>query len=262
MKKLLMGVLLGVMLLSILLPYAYVNAQAQTTQYPRLKEIKIISYKGQDLNGIEAFISGAIDMYTFPVPPSKITGLPANVSTYIMPVGFYDLLLNPLNTSFGFNPFMFPQVRFAMNYLVNRKYFIDQILGGYGTPTYGPYAGEYEALMTSNATAPYLGIHYNLTYANLTIYNTLTKHGAKYINGKWYYHGKPITIYVFVRTDTIIRYGYTMHYLIPTLEKLGFTVKEISGTLSKEISLVYGSDPVNATWNILPEAWSGGYSYY
>ena len=191
-KKILIGVLLGIMLVSFLTPYTFINTRASNTQYPRLKQITFISYNGNDLNGIEAFTTGSIDMYTFPVPPFKITtSLPTNVSTYIMPIAFYDVLLNPVNTSWGFNPFMFQPVRYVMNYIVDRSYFVNNILGGYGVPTVSPYAGEYEGLMTANETAPYIDIHYNLTYANETIYKTLTQHGAQYINGlgtiyKWF----------------------------------------------------------------------------
>ncbi|AFZ70793.1 putative solute binding protein [Caldisphaera lagunensis DSM 15908] len=260
-RKILVGILLGIMMLSFVLPYTYINGKAQTTQYPRLNTITVLTFGGNDLNGLEAFTSGSIQMYTFPIPPSKITSLPSNVSVYIMPVGIYDVLLNPVNTTWGFNPFMFQPVRYAVNYLVNRQFFVQQILGGYGMPEYGPYAGEYEALATSNATAKYVGITYNLTYANQTIYNTLIKHGAQYINGKWYYNGKPITIYFFVRTDTIIRQEYASD-LINELEQLGFTVQTISGNLAKQNLLIYGSDPANSTWNIAIESWSGGYSYY
>ncbi|MDP8003711.1 MAG: ABC transporter substrate-binding protein, partial [Caldisphaera sp.] len=252
MKKVFIGILLAIMMLSFVFPFGYNNAKAQTTQYPRLNQITFISYNGEDLNGIEAFTSGAISMYTFPIPPNKITALPANYSSYVMPIAFYDVLLNPLNTSFGFNPFMFQPVRYAMNYIVDRSYFVDNILGGYGTPTYGPYAGEYEGLMTSNASAPYIDIHYNLTYANQTIYNTLIKHGAQYINGKWYYNGKPITIYFFVRTDTIVRQEYAK-FLESQLQQLGFTIQEVSGNLQKQNTVIYGSDPHNSTWDIAIE---------
>ena len=262
-KKILIGVLLGVMLVSFLTPYTFINTRASNTQYPRLKQITFISYNGNDLNGIEAFATGSIDMYTFPVPPFKITtSLPTNVSTYIMPIAFYDVLLNPVNTSWGFNPFMFQPVRYAMNYIVDRSYFVNNILGGYGVPTVSPYAGEYEGLMTANATAPYIDIHYNLTYANETIYKTLTQHGAQYINGLWYYNGKPITIYLFVRTDTIVRQAYATQYLEKVLQQLGFTVQEVTGDLSKQNTIIYGSDPHNSTWSIAVESWSGGYSYY
>jgi peptide/nickel transport system substrate-binding protein len=260
-RRIYIGVLMAIMLISFVFPFAYNNAKADTTQYPRLNQITFISYNGNDLNGIEAFTSGAISMYTFPIPPNKITSLPSNYSTYIMPIAFYDVLLNPLNTSFGFNPFMFQPVRYAMNYIVDRSYFVNNFLGGYGTPTYGPYAGEFEGLMTSNASAPYIDIHYNLTYANQTIYNTLIKHGAQYINGKWYYNGKPITIYFFVRTDTIVRQEYAK-FLESQLQQLGFTIQEVSGNLQKQNTVIYGSDPHNSTWNIAVESWSGGYSYY
>ena len=83
------------------------------------------------------------------------------------------------------------------------------------------------------------------------------------MNGLWYYKQKPIVVYVFDRTDSTIRQEYS-GFLTSQLEKLGFTVSQVSGDLSKEISVVYSSDPVNGTtpWSILPEEWGSVYGYY
>ena len=237
------------------------SLMAQMGSYPASTSITFISYNGNDALGVEAFEHGQIAFYAYTLPPSEYTSLPPGAKTYLFPSTYYDVLVNPLNTTFGFNPFQFQQVRFALNYIVNRHYFVDNILHGYGIPTITLYAGEPDELHLIPTLSKYANIHYNFTYANETIYEVLTAHGAQYINGKWYYHGKPITVYVFVRTDATVRKVYA-EYLISQLEKLGFTVQEIPGNLQKEISFIYGSDPANTTWDIAIEAWGGTYGYY
>ncbi|MEM3515750.1 MAG: ABC transporter substrate-binding protein, partial [Saccharolobus sp.] len=238
-----------------------IYALAQPASMPASTSITFISYNGNDANGILAFEHGQIAFYAYSIPPSEYTALPPGAKAYIMPSTYYDILVNPLNTTFGFNPFQFQQVRFALNFIANREYFVDNILHGYGIPSITLYAGEQDVLHLLPTLAKYSYIHYNFTYANETIYKVLTAHGAQYINGKWYYNGKPITVYVFVRTDTTVRKAYA-EYFITQLEKLGFTVQEVQGNLQKEISVVYSSDPANSTWDILVEAWGGTYGYY
>ncbi|TRM98182.1 peptide ABC transporter substrate-binding protein, partial [Sulfolobus sp. E1] len=247
-------------LFAMLISSLYVVSQSANS-LPASTSITIISYNGNDANGILAFEHGQIGFYAYSVPPSEYTALPPGAKAYLMPATYYDVLVNPLNTSFGFNPFQFQEVRFALNFIVNRTYFVDNILHGYGIPSITLYAGEQDVLHLQNTLAKYAYIHYNFTYANETIYRVLTAHGAQYVNGKWYYNGKPIVVYVFVRTDATVRREYA-EYFITQLEKLGFTVQQVQGNLQKEISFVYGSDPANTTWDILIEAWGGTYGYY
>ncbi|QGA53770.1 peptide ABC transporter substrate-binding protein [Sulfolobus sp. E5-1-F] len=238
----------------------FATAQSVSSS-PASTAITIISYNGNDANGILAFEHGQIAFYAYAVPPSEYTSLPPGAKAYLLPSTYYDILVNPLNTTFGFNPFQFQEVRFALNYIVNRTYFVDSILHGYGIPAISLYAGEPDVIHLQPTLSKYANVHYNFTYANETIYKVLTAHGAQYINGKWYYDGKPITVYVFVRTDSTVRREYA-EYFITQLQKLGFTVQQIQGNLQKEISVVYGSDPANTTWDILIEAWGGTYGYY
>ncbi len=230
------------------------------SKYPVTPTIYVISYSGQDQNGIEALTRQQIAFYAYQVPVSQLSSIPSNFEFYYAPALLYNVLLNPTNTSFGFNPFMFQEVRYAMNFIVNRSYFVDSLLGGHGIPSITMYAGMPDAEYILPVVQP-LKISYNFTYANLTIYKTLTAAGAQYVDGKWYYKGNPVKVYVFVRTDDPIRGSYAK-YLAGQLEKLGFTVEQIQGNLYKQISLIYGSDPANSTWNVAVEAWGGVYGYY
>ena len=258
LRRLVLAVVLSMLLIGLTTPLVTLSGTPST---PASESITFISYTGSDSNAVLAFQNGQIAFYAYALPPSAYTSVPQGAKVYYMPATYYDVLVNPLNTTWGFNPFQFREVRFALNFIVNRTYFVNDILKGYGIPAVSVYAGEPDVLKILPTLSKYSYINYNFTYANETIYKVLTAHGAQYVNGTWYYKGKPITIYVFVRTDTKVRLAYSQ-YLISQLEKLGFTVQTITGDLRKQNSLIYGSDPATAQWNIAFEACGGVYSYY
>ncbi|ADL18470.1 Dipeptide/oligopeptide ABC transporter, dipeptide/oligopeptide binding protein [Acidilobus saccharovorans 345-15] len=266
MKLVLVASLFVVFSLVLLNPLAF-TARAQTSGQPA-STIILKSYSGSDTAGVGDFDHGYIAFYDYAIPPYKMGTLPSGAVAYEMPSTYYDVLLNPVeyiqNPSGQevLNPFYYQSVRFAINYIVDRSYFVNDVLYGYGIPSLTLYGGEYEMLTTSNVTAKFSNITYNPSYANETIYKTLTAHGYKYINGQWYYpNGQPVVIYVFVRSDTTVRYIYAS-FLIDQLKSLGFEVQPIYGNLQKEITDIYSMVPNETTWNVLIEAWGGTYGFY
>ncbi|MCG2891171.1 MAG: ABC transporter substrate-binding protein [Acidilobus sp.] len=263
LRALLVGALVIAVSLIVLAP---LSARAEQAMQP-VSTVILKGYAGSDSAGIQDFKAGLIAFYNYAIPPAKVGTPPPGSVAYEMPSTYYDVLLNPVKYvesptgQVMINPFYYQSVRFAINYILDREYFVQSILNGYGIPTLTAYGGEYEMLTTSNVTAQFANITYNPSYANETIYKTLTAHGFQYINGKWYYNGSPVTIYVFVRTDTTARYLYAT-FLISQLEDLGFTVVPIYGDLLKQITMVYGMPPNETSWNVLVEAWGGTYGYY
>ena len=129
-------------LLAVTVPTSAQTSTSSPTKYPVTPEIYVISYSGNDQAGIQALIHQDIAFYAYQVPLSQISSIPSNFQFYYTPALLYDVLFNPTNVSYGFNPFMFQQVRYAMNFIVNRSYFIDSILGGHGIPSVTMYTGE------------------------------------------------------------------------------------------------------------------------
>lgn len=250
------------------LPAMVFNASGQSNSGPNLTSITLTSYNGNDQSGVADLAAGKIAAYDFALTPAELTELNSSFSRISTPSDLFDLLLNPVNTSFGFNPFQFAAVRQAVNYVVDRNYFVDTLLGGYGIPALSALAGEPDSLVIANTTAVYSNYsQYNLALANQTIYNTLTANGATYAasssggNKSWSYDGTPITIYIIQRTDDPTRDTYA-GFLAAQFQDLGFTVSLVPATLDKAITLVYSSDPRNSTWDIYPEGWGAAYLYY
>jgi peptide/nickel transport system substrate-binding protein len=229
-----------------------------------LKTITLTDYAGSDATGVADLSAGKIAAYDFSLSPSENQQLGSSFSRVGTPSAVYDLMINPTNTTGSFNPFYYEPVRQALNYIVQRDYFVNNILGGLGIEALSPYAGEPDTLVVSNVTAQDQAfLQDSITLANQTIYPTLTAAGAYLLNGVWYYNKLPVVVYPFIRTDDPIRNEYGS-FLSSQLQKLGFTVNQVTGDLSKEISVVYGANPANDStpWSILPESWGAPYGYY
>jgi peptide/nickel transport system substrate-binding protein len=261
--------ILSVLAVSSLLAVPFAHAQSTTSSSsipssPSLNTITLADYAGSDQAGVADLIAGKIQAYDFAVTPTEASTVNSSYLQYEAPASWYGLEVNPTNTSAGFNPFQFQSVRFALNYLVGRDYFVDSLLGGNAIPTISVYGGEPDQLVTSASTAQFSNITDSITLANSSIYTTLIAHGAtfKYAQTpQWYFDGKPITVGIFQRTDDPVRDAYT-GYLASQLEKVGFAVNLIPGTLQAAETAVYGTDPVNATWDIYPASYGDVYSYY
>ena len=266
-NKKLLSVLLILPILTLSSLAAVPLARGQTITIPSsasLNTITLTDYGGADSSGISDLAAGKIQAYDFAVTPTEASTVPSTFDQYKTPASWYGLEINPTNTADGFNPFQFQQVRFALNYLVDRDYFVDNLLGGNGIPTVSVYGGEPDELVTSTATAPYANITDSVTIANSTIYTALIAQGATFkstATPQWSYKGQPIVISIFDRTDDPVRHAYD-GYLAAQLQKVGFSFTLIPGTLTTVETAVYGTDPANATWDIYPASYGFTYSYY
>jgi ABC-type transport system substrate-binding protein len=94
--------------------------------------------------GLKDVAEGKSDIFFFGVDGPVIMSLDRatreKLDIYSVPSGSWTLLFNPVpnkapyivttNSKEQFNPFAIREVRFAMNFLINRKYIVDEILGG------------------------------------------------------------------------------------------------------------------------------------
>ena len=99
--------------------------------------VRFIQYLDDNV-ALQEIKSGNLDTYFFRIPLETVSDVKAdpNLKVYDRIAGSFGLLLNPAPSkdNNSINPFQFRQVRFAMNYLVDREFVVDEILRGYGTP--------------------------------------------------------------------------------------------------------------------------------
>ncbi len=227
-----------------------------------VNKVQFIQYSDEN-TALEEVKNGNLDIYYSAIPFDRVSdpmsreGLKVFQSTG----GYYSLLVNPAPSA-KFNPFSIREVRFALNYLIDRELIVNELLGGYGVPMmscYSPYDPDYLLILGELES---FNFRYNPSIAEKMMSNALIDAGAQKIGNKWYYNSKPIEISIFIRNDDQIRKSIG-EILSSQLEKMGFTVNRDYGDLSKAFNVVYGSNPSDLEWNIYTEGYaSSGFVKY
>ena len=247
MKKMLV-ILLALLVIVI----SYNEASAEKNTF--VNSIKFIQYLDEN-TALEEVKNGNLDLYYYRISPDRlenkenIEGLQIFDSTG----GSYSLLINP-SESKKFNPFSEKEARFALNYLVDRKLIVNELMSGYGSQIisyYGPTDPEYLTIIKELES---FNFKYNPTFANQIISESLINRGAEKINGKWIVDNKEIEISVFIRSDDPVRKSIG-EILSKELENMGFKIKKDYGDLNKAFVVVYGSNPADMNWNLYTEGW-------
>jgi len=220
-------------------------------------EVKYIQYLEEN-TALEEVRNGNLDLYYFRMPSDRLESTESreNLNVYESKGGSYSLLVNPAVSEQKFNPFSIKEVRFALNYLADRKLVVNELMAGYGIPmisNYGPFDPEFMAIIPQIESFDF---RYNPTLAESMISESLLKHGAKKIDDTWHYNDAPIEITIFIRSDDPTRKAIG-EIISSELQKIGFIIKKDFGDLNKTFTVVYGSDPARLQWNLYTEGWAG-----
>lgn len=217
-------------------------------------KVDFIQYS-DDNTAVQEVENGRLDVYYSAIPLDRLDDQSRqNLKLFQSAGTSYSLLINPSESS-QFNPFSIQQVRFALNYLVDRDLIVDEILNGYGVQmvsAYKPYDPDYLSILGELQS---FNFKHNPGLANQLITDGLEKAGAKKTGGIWYYDSKPITVTIFIRNDDPVRKSIG-EILASQLHDVGFSVKKDYGDLTKAFSTVYGSNPSDMKWNIYTEGWT------
>jgi len=216
--------------------------------------IKFIQYLDEN-TALEEVRNGNLDMYYYRISSDRLEDSQARegLKVFDSTGGSYSLLVNP-SESEKFNPFSNKEARFALNYLVDRKLIVNELMGGYGAPIisyYGPTDPEYLTIIKELES---FNFKYNPTLAEKIISKSLTDRGAVKIDNKWKINDSEIEIRIFIRSDDPVRKSIG-EILSVELQKIGFSVKKDYGDLNKAFVVVYGSNPANLDWSIYTEGW-------
>ena len=133
--------LLLVLILSVV---GFQTAIAEEGTY--VDKIQFIQYLDEN-TALEEVRNGNLDMYYFRISSDRIDNVESRQGLQVFEStgGSYSILVNPA-VSEEFNPFSIQEVRFALNYLVDRKLIVNELMGGYGTTmisNYGPFDPDY-----------------------------------------------------------------------------------------------------------------------
>ena len=225
-------------------------------------EVKFIQYLDEN-TALEEVRNGNLDIYFFRVSSDRIESDKARegIQVFESTGGSYSMLVNP-SISDKFNPFSITELRFALNYLIDRNLIVNELIGGYGNAmisNYGIFSADYLSIIEELESFHF---KYNPALADEIISRELEGAGAEKIDGLWYYDGKQIEITFFIRSDDPVRKSIG-EILSSEFEKIGFKVNKDFGDLNKAFVVVYGSNPADQKWHLYTEGWgSSGFSKY
>ncbi len=225
-------------------------------------EVKFIQYLDEN-TALEEVRNGNLDIYFFRVSSDRIESDKARegIQVFESTGGSYSMLVNP-SISDKFNPFSITELRFALNYLIDRNLIVNELIGGYGNAmisNYGIFSADYLSIIEELESFHF---KYNPALADEIISRELEGAGAEKIDGLWHYNGKQIEITFFIRSDDPVRKSIG-EILSSEFEKIGFKVNKDFGDLNKAFVVVYGSNPADQKWHLYTEGWgSSGFSKY
>lgn len=235
-------------------------ASGQTEKGPYIDTVRFIHSEDENV-ALQEVKSGSLDAYYFRIPLEAAADAAddSRLKVYDRFAGSMGFLVNPApsDDEGKINPFQFREARFALNYLVDRDFMVNEILKGYGSALadpFGIYSPEYLNIID---VVESFGFRYNPALADSLISDSLTKAGATRDNdGKWMYKGSAVTIKILIRQDDAPRKSMGEE-VASQLEKVGFTVVKEYGDLNKANTVVYGSDPKELQWHFYTEGFAG-----
>jgi peptide/nickel transport system substrate-binding protein len=264
-KRGLLASIVSVVVLLLVTSVAFENPAFSQVQEkgPHIDQARFIHRTDENL-ALEEVKSGSLDMYFFPIPHEAANDArnDPRLKVYDTTAGSLGFFVNPAPAADPniLNPFQFKEVRYALNYLIDRDFVVNEILKGYGSPLidpFGIYSPEYLNIID---TVESFGFRYNPSLASSMISDAMIAAGATNSGGRWVFNGNPVTISLFMRQDDPKK--VSMGELVASeLEKIGFSIQRDYGDLNKANTVVYGSDPKNLQWQIYTEEFAGSRAF-
>jgi len=236
------------------------TASAQTRTGAWVDEVIVVEEASQAA-AITRLEIGEFDLYAYTMSDA---GLLQRVQaspflTYTMSYGsFNELTFNPYGPEFKdgrLNPFSVPRIREAMNWLIDRDYIVNEIMGGMGVPKYLPITSAFPDYARHADVAKRLELKYayDPERARAVISEEMQKLGAQLVDGVWHYKGRPVEIIALIRIEDERR-GIG-DYVATQLENIGFIVNRLYRTASEAAPLWQTSDPAEGRMHFYTGGW-------
>ncbi len=202
---------------------------------------------------------GDMDLYLYTLKTAmakELVGKPG-ISLYRAPASTTSIILNPAPAPSGeLNPLSLREVRYALQYVVNREFVANEIYRGLAEPMLShvsPFDLDY---LTIYDLVREFNINYDPEYAKEMVIEALTEAGATLEEGLWHYNDRPITLKFIIRIEDERR--EIGELVAAELVKLGFTVNRIYHEFGPAILRVYSTDPKAFDWHLYTEGYGKG----
>ena len=246
--------------------------------------------KTQEDIGLKDVASGKSDLWNYGTSGSAFKSLPDDIKSKldiynVTGVSTLSLFVNPYpnkapyitdpatdaTKKAQFNPFAIKEVRYALNFLINRKKIIDEIMVGSGLPMYTPVTPTQPNASKYDLIAAKLGLtatgNEKKAVADISAAikaaSELAENKGKLVKGDqwWTYNGEPVTVRFLIRVDDPTVRLPEGRYIADQIEKAGIKVERLEYDRSKARKIWGYSDPKEYQWNLYTEGWGGGQTY-
>ena len=201
----------------------------------------------------------SMDMYVFNLKTEAAQDLRDDdgVQLFEAPASTNSLILNPAPAREGeLNPFSIPEVRRAMQHLINRNFIAQEIYKGLARPMFthvSPFDFDYTILTAMLAEAD---LGYDPERGRAEISAAMQNAGAEMVDGVWSFGGHPIRIKFLIRVEDERREVGDL--IRAELAAAGFQVSPVYHQFAPAILTVYGTDPQQFDWHLYTEGWGRG----
>ena len=212
-------------------------------------------------SAISQIQAGAIDMFSYGLPPSEAKAVKDSGLGYVAGYStYYGIMMNPavFKDSKVLNPFSDRKIREALNWAMDRNYINQEIYGGGALPKLFALTTQLVDYTGSIETARTLESKYafNIDKAKAVVTAEMTTLGATAgADGKWQFNGKPVSVTFIIRSDGDGTRKPLGDYVSTQLETLGFTVDRQYKKSSEASPIWRGSDPLDGKWNLYTSGW-------
>jgi peptide/nickel transport system substrate-binding protein len=203
--------------------------------------------------------AGEMDMYYYNLKIAAARKLRDNkaIQLFEAPANTLSLILNPAPAPEGqLNPFAIPEVRRAMQRLVDREFVAREIYQGQARPMYTVNSPTDFDYLTVFDIIQEQDLRFDPEFARDEIATAMEEAGAELVDDLWTYEGEPIRIKFIIRVEDERREVGDL--VRNALEEAGFTVDANYQPFAPAIQTVYSTDPKQFGWHIYTEGWGRG----
>ncbi|MBE0430351.1 MAG: ABC transporter substrate-binding protein [Dehalococcoidia bacterium] len=222
----------------------------------------VISQEGSHAAAVLKLKEGTIHVYGHGLTDPELFEAVAddpNLSYQLTLGGSRDFMFNVYGPTFDtgeLNPFYSAKIREATQWLIDRDYIAEEVLGGMGVPLYTQFSpGGAESARYKDLVDGVIAYYsYNPAKGNAQIAEGMTELGAELVEGKWHYEGAPVVIHQLIRID-LRPYPELGDYFADILEEAGFTVERLYRASADTWGPFLLQAPGLGLWNVYGGGW-------
>jgi peptide/nickel transport system substrate-binding protein len=200
--------------------------------------------------------AGNMDLYLFGIRTDAAIDLAgdARVQLFQAPATTLSLVLNPAPAPSGrLNPFALPDVRRAVQFLVDREFIAQDLYRGTAIPMVSHVSPLDHDYLTVYEVDRGAGIRYDPEFARHLIDEAMMAAGAERVEGRWHHGGQPIRLRFIARVEDERREIGDL--VRAELDRAGFDVTMSYQNFAPAVLAVYATDPAAFEWHIYTEGW-------